>query len=1016
MLTGGTASDNLIYNNTTAGISSSGGSVLGNVVNGNGLGITASSNPVIENNLLYNNTTGGIFLNGGFLTTILNNTVYQIAGDALQIVATNGNNGFINVRDNIFWDTSAADIAVDAASETHLATDYNDLYVTGAGQVGIYGTTSFSTLPGWQAGSGMDANGISVDPLFVNAAGGDFHEQSLTGSYHGGTLAPILNPGTGLPQANPGSLTSDANQSPVIDRGAPADAYAAEVAPNGNYDNLGAYGDTNQASHSPANFLLVINPLAGQTSALGQLLKVSWRDEITNISAGASKADTIELLHSGAVVLMFSTPDIGSYSFTPPTSLAPGTYQVEVIRTDGTGLSATSGTFNLAAFAGIYYVNGASIAGVFTTAGGSDTNSGLDPAHPKATIAAILAAYTIQPGNIIDVDQATYNLNNNLILTATDSGVVIDGVSGKTILNRGNTNSTGFDIDFQGATGVTLENLSLTGAYYGINASSGVLVTGLTVTGCTFSGDQFQGIDLAGSNGSVVITNNTFDNMLTPTQSYGVQSVNGTIVTFTGNTAFGLNYGLYAATSGTSIATSTISNNTVFNNNIGIFADDGGSGLFNVTNNIAYDNFTGNLQVLGIGLTATGNTAYEDGGAGSKESAGEIGISANSSAVVSNNTVYGNVIGIELGSNPATATFNQVYSNSTFGIDGLGGDVISGNSVYSNGSWGIITASATVSGNLVYGNGSGGIYLSGAYTVSAFNNTVYQTTGPALRLDGLVQNGNLPPSVTLQNNIFWTTSAPDLLINDPGEFSFSTASSDYNDFYATGTGEIAQMAGVNFTSLSAWALELGLDTHGLSANPLFINAAGGNFHVQSNSPTIDAGNPASEFISEPEPNGGRVNLGYDGDTAQAATSAATTVMVTSPTNLQKLQVGIPTTIQWLTTGLLSTQTLTEVAVGKSTAVGEYHAAEFQVGSQITTTNVTTINTTLVTNPAPQAVYQAFAEATNTIGSTLSYQIPVPDGTYTIRLEFVEPFFSSTGSRTFDISLNGGYSAISIRHR
>ena len=139
------------------------------------------------------------------------------------------------------------------------------------------------------------------------------------------------------------------------------------------------------------------------------------------------------------------------------------------------------------------------------------------------------------------------------------------------------------------------------------------------------------------------------------------------------------------------------------------------------------------------------------------------------------------------------------------------------------------------------------------------------------------------------------------------------------------------MAGVSFTSLSAWAWELGMDTHSIGADPQFVSAAAADFHVQSTSPTVDAGNPASEFAGEPAPNGGRINLGYDGNTAQAATSSsATTVQVTSPTALQKLQVGQPDTIGWLSTGLLSTQTITEVAAGESTPVGEYHADEFQV--------------------------------------------------------------------------------------
>src|SRR5207244_840330 len=41
-----------------------------------------------------------------------------------------------------------------------------------------------------------------------------------------------------------------------------------------------------------------------------------------------------------------------------------------------------------------------------------------------------------------------------------------------------------------------------------------------------------------------------------------------------------------------------------------------------------------------------------------------------------------------------------------------------------------------------------------------------------------------------------------------------------------------------------------------------------NFHVTTASPTIDAADPQADFTVEPAPNGGRLNQGYDGNTAQ----------------------------------------------------------------------------------------------------------------------------------------------------
>ena len=51
--------------------------------------------------------------------------------------------------------------------------------------------------------------------------------------------------------------------------------------------------------------------------------------------------------------------------------------------------------------------------------------------------------------------------------------------------------------------------------------------------------------------------------------------------------------------------------------------------------------------------------------------------------------------------------------------------------------------------------------------------------------------------------------------------------------------------------------------------PLFVDEAGGDFHLLPTSPALDAGHPASPFAEEPQPDGGRVNLGAYGNTAQA---------------------------------------------------------------------------------------------------------------------------------------------------
>jgi len=73
---------------------------------------------------------------------------------------------------------------------------------------------------------------INDDPLFVDPENGDYHLQSISGSYHGGAWLP------------------DPQQSPCIDTGDPSIAFDLEPIPNGDRINMGAYGNTAEASLS----------------------------------------------------------------------------------------------------------------------------------------------------------------------------------------------------------------------------------------------------------------------------------------------------------------------------------------------------------------------------------------------------------------------------------------------------------------------------------------------------------------------------------------------------------------------------------------------------------------------------------------------------------------------------------------------------------------------------------------------------------------------------------------------
>ena len=90
----------------------------------------------------------------------------------------------------------------------------------------LYGTAKDDSLSDYGTGC------IAKDPCFADAASGDFHLKSAAGRWNGTTWV------------------KDTVTSPCIDAGKTSAAYANEPTPNGNRANMGAYGNTAEASKS----------------------------------------------------------------------------------------------------------------------------------------------------------------------------------------------------------------------------------------------------------------------------------------------------------------------------------------------------------------------------------------------------------------------------------------------------------------------------------------------------------------------------------------------------------------------------------------------------------------------------------------------------------------------------------------------------------------------------------------------------------------------------------------------
>ena len=70
-----------------------------------------------------------------------------------------------------------------------------------------------------------------------------------------------------------------------------------------------------------------------------------------------------------------------------------------------------------------YFINDGSTAGdEYTTAIGNDLNSGKTPDAPMASLAALVRAYALGPGDTVHIDTGTYTLLSDVVLAQGDSG------------------------------------------------------------------------------------------------------------------------------------------------------------------------------------------------------------------------------------------------------------------------------------------------------------------------------------------------------------------------------------------------------------------------------------------------------------------------------------------------------------------------------------------------------------------------------------------------------------------
>lgn len=209
-----------------------------------------------------------------------------------------------------------------------------------------------------------------------------------------------------------------------------------------------------------------------------------------------------------------------------------------------------------------------------------------------------------------------------------------------------------------------------------------------------------------------------------------------------------------------------------------------------------------------------------------------------------------------------------------------GGEPVISNNIIANNSAGYLgggigtSSYPTITGNLIVNNtatGGGGILCNYSAAIIS-RNTIACNTADADGGGNLMVAGSQAPTIT--NTIIAQAVTG-------GEIKVATGTPaavlSYCDVWNAAGDEFAGMGDVTGASGN------------ISKDPLFVDAAAGNFRLKSTgghwngsawvtdlvtSPCVDRGDPLSPFANEPAPNGERINMGYDGYTPYASKSGS----------------------------------------------------------------------------------------------------------------------------------------------
>ena len=454
----------------------------------------------------------------------------------------------------------------------------------------------------------------------------------------------------------------------------------------------------------------------------------------------------------------------------------------------------------------------------FVAVNGNDANNGLI-ASPWQTIQ--YGVNQLTPGDILNIRAGIYNEKINIDVSGTSSAYI-------TIRAYQNENVVLDAVSFDDPIPIIWTD----NAY-------------LNIEGLHLSNNRAQyaaGLALQGVAHHINITGNKISNIQFDVDPNAPVNFNTNAVPLS----------IWADQAPDSIHHINIIGNEVFDNVSGYSENISAAGNFShflIADNIVHDN-------TNIGIDVTGNygvapiAAYDQGRYGVIKNntvyncnspyspAAGIYVDGGRDIIVENNLSFHNGYGGEIGCEENGSTSNVIFRNNIFYENEFAGMSLGG---YDTNTTGTVISSSVLN-NTFYNNDTGNNYH-----------------GPLLL--------SKSEDCEIENNIFY--------ISDQNVFQYAyrtqtNLSMDYNLIYCPAGANAIEVSGnYNTTGIQNYYNASGHGANSVFGNPLFVNLTG-DFHLTTNSPAIDAGNPSYvpetgevDLDGEVRIAGGRIDCGND---------------------------------------------------------------------------------------------------------------------------------------------------------